>query len=488
MTVQRFSILTLVVAGLCVAWQSAVGCPFCGPVGLTFSQELEAAPVAVIVRLKALPEPSDVSDLSNAEFDADRAVPEATFEIVEILKGQEHLKDTETIKSVYFGAGRLGQLFLLLTLDAPRLEWSRPVELSDRARQYLSLVMHLPQDQTQRLMFYQKYLEDEDEVLTRDAYDEFARASYDDVKSVKEHMQRDRLIHWIQDFEIPPSRRRLYLTMLGVCGLPEDCSLLENMMRSDDRNQKAGLDAMIACYMSLMGEQSLPFVENLFLKNQNAEYTDTYSAIVALRFHANQSNIISKSRIVQALRHMLDRPQLADLVVPDLARWKDWESMPRMIRLFKESTDENNWVRVPVVNYLRQCPLPEADAALLELEAIDPDSVKRAKTFFAAGAAESQDPPAETTTEKTESAEPTTIDSNSPLSQNRDSNTDNPPQQPDDKPDQKTSAAINSELETNDVNPLETGLRSPLVQGTAVAALSLVAIVCISMVVTRRSS
>ena len=57
---------------------------------------------------------------------------------------------------------------------------------------------------------------------------------------------------------------------------------------------------------------------------------------------------------------MLERPQLADLVIPDLARWEDWSVMDRLVDLFKNANDDSNWVRVPVINYLRACPLPAA--------------------------------------------------------------------------------------------------------------------------------
>ena len=79
---------------------------------------------------------------------------------------------------------------------------------------------------------------------------------------------------------------------------------------------------------------------------------------------------------------MLDRPQLADLVIPDLARWEDWSVMDRLVELFKNANDESSWVRVPVVNYLRACPLPKAKEQIDELAKIDPDTVKRANTFF----------------------------------------------------------------------------------------------------------
>jgi hypothetical protein len=56
--------------------------------------------------------------------------------------------------------------------------------------------------------------------------------------------------------------------------------------------------------------------------------------------------------------------------------------MDRLFDLYKTANDKNSWVRVPVVNYLRVCPLPKAKELLKECEKIDPAAVKRANTFF----------------------------------------------------------------------------------------------------------
>jgi hypothetical protein len=90
--------------------------------------------------------------------------------------------------------------------------------------------------------------------------------------------------------------------------------------------------------------------------------------------------------LLEALRYILDRPQLADLVIPDLARWQDWSVMDKLVELFKNADDESSWVRVPVINYLRACPLPKAKEYLDELAKIDPDSIKKANNFFPLGA------------------------------------------------------------------------------------------------------
>ncbi len=158
--------------------------------------------------------------------------------------------------------------------------------------------------------------------------------------------------------------------------------LLEEMLKSQDRKSKSGLDALVACYLILQGPEGMPLIEELFLKNTKAEYADTYAAIMALRFHGTEATAISKERLLKGLRYMLERPQLADLVIPDLARWEDWCSMDRLVELFKKSDEKTSWVKVPVVNYLRACPLPAAKDYIKELEKLDPESVKRAHTFF----------------------------------------------------------------------------------------------------------
>ena len=66
-------------------------------------------------------------------------------------------------------------------------------------------------------------------------------------------MDRAQLLKWIQDSEVPASRRRLYLTMLGVCGSVKDLPMLEELLSSSDRKKKAGLDALIGCYLTLKG-------------------------------------------------------------------------------------------------------------------------------------------------------------------------------------------------------------------------------------------
>jgi hypothetical protein len=354
------------------AEQQLAACPFCSAQQMTLSEEMKSNDMTVICKLVARPK--------NVSEDAPVEQSECTFQVLQALKGNP----PATIKILYFGEQPLGTRFLAFGIDPTNPAWGTPVVMNDRSIEYATQLTKLPENGADRLQFFQKYFEDEDPLLAADAYDEFAKAPYSELVDLKDRMPRDKLLKWIGDKEVTTSRRRLYLCMLSVCGKPDDVPMLEALIKNEDRTIRTALDAMIGSYLALKGSEGMPLVEDMFLKNAKAEYVDTYSAIMALRFIGQETQTIPRERLMEGMRHMLERPKLADLIIPDLTRWQDWTVMDKLVTLFKNADEESSWVRVPVVNYLRACPLPEAQAKLAELEKIDPDAVRRAALFFPA--------------------------------------------------------------------------------------------------------
>ncbi len=357
-------------------------CPFCSAIALTFSEQLNNNEVAVIAKLVEPPPPPSP--------DADE-FPKGKFEIVGVLKGQKVVQNGMTFMTQLVGSYPEGQKFLVMGVNPPKIAWTTPMRASDRVFQYLKDIQELPAKGPDRLVFFQDYFEDKEPVLAFDAYDEFAKAPYEDLIAMKDRMQRDKLVGWIKDPETTVNRRRLYLTMLGVCGKEQDIKMLEGFIKSGDRKQQAGLDALVACYLTLKGADGVKLIEDSFLKDPDVDYVDTHAAISALRFHATESDIVPQQRIVEAVRLLLDRPQMADMIIPDLARWKDWSVMDRLVKMFKEADGETSWLRVPVITYLRACPKPEAAKYIEELRKIDPQAVERADFFIGFGDEEEDD-------------------------------------------------------------------------------------------------
>jgi len=363
----------------------AVACPFCSAVSLTFAQEIEQSSAAVIARLV---EPPPAAALGPA---AEGPLPKGRFEVIEVLKGQNLLADDDglEIEAIMLEEKPVGSLFLLMGIEPPAMVWSSPIAINERVVEYLRSLASLPPSGPDRLAFFQKYLEDADQILARDAYDEFAVAAYDDVRGLEDRMDPTQLLAWIRDPAVQSTRRRLYATMLGVCGTPADAQAIKEILAADDDSSVApevrtGLDALIACYVTLAGPEGLDLIDRLFLDrrgDREVPFTETYAAVMALRFLGEESEIVPRKRVLASLRLLLEEPKLADLVIADLARWQDWSVVERLAGLFRDATPETIFVREPIVNYLQACPLPEAKQALEACRTIDPEAVRRAATL-----------------------------------------------------------------------------------------------------------
>jgi hypothetical protein len=344
-------------------------CPFCASVGLTFTDQMSAKDVVISAKLLEIPEPDEDDD----------ELPRAKFEIVKVFRGKELVKEGMKFRALLVGRYPVGQKFFVMGVNPPDINWTTPMKATDRVLEYLGKLDKLPEKGADRLAFFQEYFEDEESLLAFDAYDEFAKAPYEDLIELKDRMDRKRIISLIQNDKTSPNRRRLYFTMLGVCGEEEDAKMLEELLVSGSRKKMRGLEALIACYLNLKGESGMDLIQKEFFENKDCEFTYTMLAMQALRFHAEETDLIPKDRIIAAARTVLDNDEARDLVIPDLARWEDWTVMEKLVSIFKTSGEDDNWIRVPIASYLMACPLPEAKTHLAELKELDAASIARAK-------------------------------------------------------------------------------------------------------------
>lgn len=367
---------SLATAAAVLPWtvSPAAACPFCTAQALTLTEEIDTAAVAVVATLVKVP------DNNQQPLDPNDSLHPCEFTIDQVIKGADVLGGDKVVKTLYLGQAAKGSKFLITAIpsEQSKIIWAAPIALPERGPEYLAKVLKLPKEGPERLIFFQEYIQDKDDLLARDAYDEIAKTAYTDIVKAKDKLRREDFIKWIQDPETTASKRRMFFSLLSVCGKPEDVPMIEKMIRSTDRRDRSGLDSMLNCYMALLGEKAMPLIEELFLKDPNVDYTDRYSAIMAIRFQGTEGKAVPRERLIEALRLNLDHPKVADLVVMDLARWKDWEVMDRLVEMFKKSTDETIFIREPVINYLRICPRPEAKKHVEALAKMDPVAYQRA--------------------------------------------------------------------------------------------------------------
>lgn len=256
-----------------------------------------------------------------------RPLPHGKFAVVEVLKGADLVEEAgllginaKPITTITLEEKPVGTLFLLMGIEPPELIWSSPIPVSTKAVAYLKKLPELAEKGPDRLAFFQQYLEDADESLARDAYDEFAVAPYVDVRGLESRMDSTQLLAWIENPKIQSSRRRLYATMLGVCGTKADAERIEAILigndlagdsgKEDRAELRSGLDALIACSVTLRGADGLDLIDTHFLdrKGRDVPFTETYAAVMALRFLGEESDAVPRDRVLESL-HPAGRTQ-----------------------------------------------------------------------------------------------------------------------------------------------------------------------------------
>lgn len=317
-------------------------CPFCSAPSLTLSEQLTAADAAVLVQWVEGKAPEEKSAGST------------TYSIIEVARGpKDKLKKDDKITVPRFRAGKKGDLFMLFGTKDKEIDWSSPLEVTETTYQY---IVQSPSPESmpgKRLEYFLKFLEFSDQLVANDAYGEFANAPYEEIVKIKEKMDREKIRKWVSNKETAPTRLGLYGLLLGLCGNNDDAKMMAAKIDEQVQDFRLGIDGLISGYLLLTGDKGLDVIDKGKLKDKKVPFSETYAAMQALRFMWTYGNgRISKERLRQSMRELLDRPELADLVVADLARWEDWTVQDRLMKLYGEGDYNIPSIKRAIVRYL----------------------------------------------------------------------------------------------------------------------------------------
>ena len=105
---------------------------------------------------------------------------------------------------------------------------------------------------------------------------------------------------------------------------------------------RLGIDGIMGGYLLITGQKGLELLEESKIKNPEAPVSDVHALMSAFRFlWQYEPTLIPKDRLKAAVRMLLDRPEVADLAIADLARWKDWTIHDRLMEVYKKGDPGN---------------------------------------------------------------------------------------------------------------------------------------------------
>ncbi|MBI5759394.1 MAG: hypothetical protein HZA46_12820 [Planctomycetales bacterium] len=250
-------------------------------------------------------------------------------------------------------AGKKGDLFLLVGRQADKLEWDSPQKVSEAGFKYLVEAPALDAPPAERLAYFLRFLEVPDYFVANDAFAEFVRAPFEDIVLLTDQLPREKLRRWLVDPKVPEGRRGLYGLMLGLCGEPSDVKLLEEIIARPAQETRPGIEGIMGGYLLLAGEKGLEVIEKTKFQNRDIVTSETYSAMQAVRFlWSNGGGRFSRGRVQQSARLLLDNADFTELVVADLARWKDWSVTPKLMEMYGVLELKDARTKLAIVRYL----------------------------------------------------------------------------------------------------------------------------------------
>ena len=298
---------------------------------------------------------------SNRISDDEKTPASTTLEVLHVARGTKlGVKKGTRITLPRFVDGNAGSLYFVTAGQKDRkgkekaeLHWVDPLEVSETAYYYIVQAPSPEAAAAKRLKYFLKFFEFPDTTIADDAYNEFAKTPFKNVRAARGSYSRIDLRKWLLDPKTPQTRIGLYGIMLGLCGTQADVALLKARLRHTKDEFRMGIEGVIAGYLMLTGDKGLDFIDRSKLAGKNIPFGETYMAVQALRIMWTYGERrVSRERLKSSMRLILDKPAFAELVLPDLARWKDWTVMDRVAKLYDDKRYNAAGFKLAAIQYL----------------------------------------------------------------------------------------------------------------------------------------
>lgn len=352
----RFPWSLAIAVGLLVAAAGpGLACPNC-PQGMkSYAEHIAVADAVVLVEW--------VSGVK----DTDEQVGSTTVRVRQVVKGPAKSLEGKSLKLDRYRGSKKGDLFLAFATERENgtgLEWNDVVEVNPVSFQYVLKAPPLEADAAKRLPYFLKFLESSDSLVANDAFAEFANAEYKDILELAPQLPREKLSRWIANPETQAVRLGLYATLLGMCGNNDDAEVLKTQILKKDAvgAYRLGLEGLISGYLMIQGDKGLDLIDAKLLRDKSVPFSETYAAAQAVRFMWTYSNKISHERLCRSMEGLLTRTEMADLVIADLARWKDWQIQDRLVKMYGQGDYNTPGIKRAIIRFLITCSKQPAGA------------------------------------------------------------------------------------------------------------------------------
>ena len=313
----------------------AAACPFCGAQGQTLAGEVSQADFIVLGVMKnPKQDPADFTR-GTTELHIESKIKDHEF-----LKGKPVLTVPRVIKP---GPKEKEVRYLLFcavnpddadpkNLDKAKFDAYRGEQMTADSKlpEYLTkAIVARAKPAAERLRFFFDFLTDSDLVISTDALMEFGNTEYGDVRTLAEDKKNplpaDTVAGWLKDKNTPASKYGLLGLLLGHSGTAKHADLLRAMVDDKDNQFNSGLDGLFTGYIMLDKDKGWKRLFE-YSGSQPTEFNTQFTVLKVLRFfHDYRSDLIPAATVLDGMKTLASLPDIADMPIEDLRKWKRWE-------------------------------------------------------------------------------------------------------------------------------------------------------------------
>lgn len=347
------------------------GCPFCSATGQTMMQAVEEADVAFIAEL------SDSKPITNATPGGPDG--ETKAHLLRVLKSNPAVeKKGDLVLPRYLPAAEKDKVrFLVYAIVADGVVdpyRATPVDSDDLADYLAGAVDHRKKPPADRIAYFFKYLDNKDQIISNDAYSEFALAPYKEVKSASSSFNPDTIIKWLDNPKTEPYRIGLYGLLLGICGRASDRAVLQAILEDPKRRPISGVDGLLGGLCVLDPKNGPEYVIKVLVNPEN-DFNYRYSALRTVKFLASDMPEVSKDQLFAKMQSAIQIPDISDLVIDEYRRNQIWTATDVILPLFDDPKFGVQVIKRAITRYALKCPDPKAEIFVKKLREKDPQFV-----------------------------------------------------------------------------------------------------------------
>ena len=366
--------LLLTIVSICYlgGQREASACTFCGG-GLktqqTLRERLQTAEFVAYGRLE------------NPKFDPNTGGGTTDFRIVSTIKSSPNFAAGQvvTLPRYYPVIGDTPpDYFIFATIEKGQMIPFHGLPATLGVSAYLTACGKInAKDATERLTFYFKHLNSDDEVIARDAFLEFAKTPDAVLVEHRKLLDAATLRKLILNPKTPTEHISVFAMLLGLCGNASDAALFQKWVQLQPVPEtiRENLGGLLAG-LTLLNANAGWAATQTILTDSVRPFDHRLTAVSTVRFFQATRTKESKPAILQCYKGLLQAGDMADIAIEDLRRWGWWDLTDDILNQFNRPTHQAPIIRRAIVRYALSCPNLEAKSFIQKVRVSDAELVQ----------------------------------------------------------------------------------------------------------------